>query len=96
MSIPARSNIPPLAAKSFSMSTTITAVRAGSIVIGSGFASNVTAPVFAPDAGVACNAPLTWMLNNAALTSATHCVNDEKGLTSPDSASFALHTAMTK
>jgi hypothetical protein len=64
----------------------MTEVRAGSIAIGSGFASNVTAPVFAPDAGVACNAPLTWMPNNAALTSVTHGVNDEKVLTSPDSA----------
>src|ERR1700676_1575664 len=39
MSTPARSNIPPLLPKSFCMSTTITAVRAVSIVIGSGEAS---------------------------------------------------------
>src|ERR1700756_1050963 len=41
MSIPARSNIPPLLPKSFCMSTTSTAVRAVSIVIGSGDASMV-------------------------------------------------------
>src|SRR2546421_1905455 len=39
ISIPARSNIPPLLPKSFSMSTTITAVLAVSIAIGAGFAS---------------------------------------------------------
>src|SRR5437879_8631709 len=41
MSTPARSNIPPLLPKSFCMSTTITAVRAVSIVIGSGEASMI-------------------------------------------------------
>src|SRR6266849_7852420 len=41
MSTPARSNIPPLLPKSFCMSTTITAVRAVSIVIGSGQASMI-------------------------------------------------------
>jgi hypothetical protein len=46
ISIPARSIMPPLAAKSFSMSTTMTAVRAGSIAIGSGFASTVTISFF--------------------------------------------------
>src|ERR1700730_11189693 len=41
MSIPARSNIPPVLPKPFCMSTTITAVRAVSIVIGSGEASMI-------------------------------------------------------
>src|SRR6266478_2025265 len=41
MSTPARSNIPPLLPKSFCMSTTVTAVRAVSMVIGSGEASMI-------------------------------------------------------
>src|SRR5579864_645687 len=41
MSTPARSNIPPFEQKSFCMSTTTTAVRAVSIVIGVGIASMV-------------------------------------------------------
>lgn len=42
ISIPARSNMPPLEPKSLCMSTTITAVRARSIVSGSGRAGTVT------------------------------------------------------
>jgi hypothetical protein len=42
MSMPARSNIPPLLAKSFSISTTTTAVCFGLIATGSGLASTVT------------------------------------------------------
>src|SRR5882672_7614510 len=41
ISIPARSNMPPLLPKSFCISTTITAVLAGSMPIASGFARNV-------------------------------------------------------
>src|SRR5262249_24181437 len=43
MSIPAPANMPPSAPKSFCISTTITAVHAGSMLIGSGFACTVTA-----------------------------------------------------
>src|SRR5947208_13649928 len=49
MSAPARLNMPPLETKSFSISTTITAVFFGLIAIGSGFASTVTTPLLAAD-----------------------------------------------
>src|SRR6266481_9041152 len=48
ISTPARSNMPPLAAKSFSISTTRTALRTGSIEIGSGFASMLIISCFDP------------------------------------------------
>src|SRR5438128_11559119 len=48
ISTPARSNMPPLAAKSFSISTTRTALRTGSIEIASGFASMLTNSYFDP------------------------------------------------
>jgi len=46
ISIPARSNMPPLLPKSFCMSMTITAVFEISIAIGSGFALIVTILLF--------------------------------------------------
>src|ERR1700730_10408569 len=52
MLISARSNIPPLAPKSFCMSTTSAAVLAVSMVIGSGFASTETIRLPLAGAGV--------------------------------------------
>src|SRR5215467_7276986 len=69
MSTPARSNIPPLLPKSFCMSTTITAVRAVSIVIGSGEASMITCRP-ALDS-VMPLPPLTLVRNDAPVVEAT-------------------------
>ncbi len=45
MSIPARSNMPPLEPNSFCISTTMTAVLAGSTTIGPGLAASLSVPV---------------------------------------------------
>src|SRR5919109_736122 len=70
MSTPARSNIPPLLPKSFCMSTTITAVRAVSIVIGSGEASMIA---FRPVLGSVMPLPPFTLLpyNDAPVVEAT-------------------------
>ena len=63
MSTPARSNMPPLETKSFSMSTTITAVFFELIAIGSGFASTVTTSLVAADES-ACSPPKGPSMSN--------------------------------